>query len=194
MSSSKSDVGISVELPLAFGKSEAFTTDAIHHEILQLFDECAPGLRRYVRSCGLSADAADDVVQDAFVLLFRHLCLGRSRENLRGWLFHVSFRLALKQGDRVVRQQHRERAFDPQADEAVVDPMLDPEARLTARQQRRRLRSLLHALPWRERQCVALRAEGLRYRQIARVLGISLGSVAKALAYVATRVVNAGKE
>ena len=40
----------------------------------------------------------------------------------------------------------------------------------------------MQALPEQDRTCLALRAEGLRYREIARILGISLGSVADSLA------------
>jgi RNA polymerase sigma-70 factor (ECF subfamily) len=54
--------------------------------------------------------------------------------------------------------------------------------RLVDHERRRRLRSVLNALPQRERQCLHLRHDGLRYREIARVLGISLGAVAKLLA------------
>jgi DNA-directed RNA polymerase specialized sigma24 family protein len=39
-----------------------------------------------------------------------------------------------------------------------------------------------------------LRAEGLRYREIAGVLGISLGGVAKALAYAVLRLSNVAED
>jgi RNA polymerase sigma-70 factor (ECF subfamily) len=42
--------------------------------------------------------------------------------------------------------------------------------------------SVLSALSQRERQCLHLRHDGLRYREIAKVLGISLGAVAKSVA------------
>ena len=41
--------------------------------------------------------------------------------------------------------------------------------------------AVLNALPERDRHCVHLRGHGLRYRDIARVLGMSLGAVAKSL-------------
>jgi RNA polymerase sigma-70 factor (ECF subfamily) len=43
-------------------------------------------------------------------------------------------------------------------------------------------------LPQRDRACLALRAEGFRYREIADILGISLGSVAASMANVARKV------
>ena len=43
----------------------------------------------------------------------------------------------------------------------------------------------------RDRQCLFLRAEGLRYRDIARTLDLSLGGVAKSLGRTMTRLTNA---
>jgi len=39
----------------------------------------------------------------------------------------------------------------------------------------------VRALPEQDRCCLSLRAEGLRYREIAEVVGISIGSVAASL-------------
>ena len=44
--------------------------------------------------------------------------------------------------------------------------------------------------PDRDRRCLLLRAEGLRYRDIAGTLGMSLGGVAKSLARSIARLVN----
>lgn len=145
-----------------------------------LFDECAPAVRRYVRSCGIAPDVADDIVQEAFVALFQHLRKGGGRENLRGWLMQVGYRHALKHRQRESRRSRWQLPWDVKA-ERVSDPGDGPEAAIAATQDQRRLRAVLKALPERDRQCVCLRAEGLRYRDIAKVLGISLGAVAKSL-------------
>ncbi len=39
----------------------------------------------------------------------------------------------------------------------------------------------MRALPEQDRACLALRAEGIRYREIAEILGVSLGTVALSL-------------
>ena len=41
--------------------------------------------------------------------------------------------------------------------------------------------SVVQALPEQSRWCLYLRAEGLRYREIAEVLGMSLGAVSLSL-------------
>ena len=69
---------------------------AIQEDVLALFDECGPGVRRYVASFNLGRPATEDVVQDVFLALFRHLSLGRPTTNLKGWLFQVAHNLALR--------------------------------------------------------------------------------------------------
>ncbi len=149
-------------------------------EVLFLFDSCGPSLLRYVRSLGVEPAAAQDVAQEVFLALFHHLRLGRPRENLKGWLFKVAHNLALKHRLKLKRSEAGF-VFDVDLAARVVDPSLDPEQRLAEEQRHRRLQAVMRALPERDRQCLNLRAEGLRYRDIAEVLGISLGSVAKSV-------------
>jgi RNA polymerase sigma-70 factor (ECF subfamily) len=165
----------------------------VQAEVLRLYDACAPGLRRYVRSCGLAPEAAEDVVHEAFLALFRHLSRGGAAHNLRGWLVRVSYRQALKHRERVARRYRQELTLDDR-DVGLVDPAPDPLSGLTTQQTRRRLQAVYRALPARERQCLTLRAEGLRYRDIAHTLGISLGSVAKSMARAAARLSTVVKE
>jgi RNA polymerase sigma-70 factor (ECF subfamily) len=164
----------------------------IEQDVMVLFDRCAPPLLRYVSSFGLRNEEAEDVVQEVFLSLFRHLRLGRSRSHLRGWLFRVAHNLALRQRTTLQRRQAN-RSWDDTAAAGRADPSPDPEARLAQAERRQRLTSVLQALPERDRQCIVLRAEGLRYREIAAALGMSLGSVAKSLTRSITRLVNANE-
>jgi RNA polymerase sigma-70 factor (ECF subfamily) len=78
--------------------------------------------------------------------------------------------------------------------DAQADSALNPEQQAAAAQRQMRLQSLVRALPEQDRCCLALRAEGLRYREIAEILGISLGSVAGSLARSLHRIARADKE
>jgi RNA polymerase sigma-70 factor, ECF subfamily len=152
----------------------------LHGEILSWFEECHKPLLRYVLSFGLSVHDAEEVAQEVFLALFRHFRLQRSRENVRGWLFRVAHNLALK------RRQANQKcpvasAPDRMVVEARPDPELNPEELLAFKQQQQRLLAVLCALPQDDQCCLRLRAEGLRYREIAAVLGISLGSVSTSL-------------
>ncbi len=63
-----------------------------------------------------------------------------------------------------------------------MDSAANPEEAAVHSQTAERLLAVVRALPEQDRQCLFLRAEGLRYREIAGVLDISLGSVSISLA------------
>jgi RNA polymerase sigma-70 factor (ECF subfamily) len=155
----------------------------LEREVVALFDEMRGRILRYTLGFGLPVSDAEEIVQDVFLSLFQHLRRGKDRSAVRAWLFRVAHNLALKRrlagsrvatcsitGDEESRPTH------------VVDPALNPEDRLVLRQRRERLQSVLSALSETDRRCLCLRAEGLRYREISDVLGISLGGVANSLA------------
>jgi RNA polymerase sigma-70 factor (ECF subfamily) len=181
-----------LELPLpAVLRDEGTSLEATQRDVLALYDEHAPRLLRYARSFGLSGACAEDVVQDAFVALFRHLVLDRPRHSLIGWLFRVTRNLALKR-----RRATGAPSIDTVADlliERLVDPADTPEERLELRERSRRLRSVVRALAPRDRQCIYLRWEGLSYRDIAGTLGMSLGAVAKSLTRAFGRLASADR-
>src|ERR1700685_3214528 len=84
-----------------------------------LFGELRKPLLRYMRCLGLSADDAQDVVQDAFLSLHRHLSAGGSRENIRAWLFRVAHNQARN------RQTSYDRRFSASLDDAGAERALD---------------------------------------------------------------------
>ena len=176
-----------VPLDLAGRADDAALVADAEATVLRLFDAHAASLRRYVCHCGLSPDAADDVVQDAFVALFRHLRSGGNRDNLQGWLVQVCFRQALKARHRTARRSAQERSLEDGAYD-VADSEMSIEARLLTRHRQRWVAAVVKALPERDRQCVSMRAEGVTYRTIAQELGMSLGGVAKAIARAAARL------
>jgi RNA polymerase sigma-70 factor (ECF subfamily) len=149
-------------------------------EVLALYDELQGRLLRYAMSFGISRQDGEDVLQEVFLALFRHLQQGRPRENLPGWTYRTTHNLALKRRASL----HAERRA-PVADDAMDrcrDDSPGPEQDLLFRERQQRLRAVLHVLPENDQVCLRLRAEGCRYREIASIVGISLGSVAASLA------------
>ena len=59
-------------------------------EVLRLFAEEGTSLYRFSRSLVRTRDEAEDVVQETFLKLLRHLQGGGDRRNLRAWLFTVA--------------------------------------------------------------------------------------------------------
>lgn len=179
------------DLALA-GAGAAFRTkpSRVEMEVMELFEEFRNPLQRYALSLGLPVHDAEEVVQEVFLSLFRHLQLQRSRRNLRGWIFRVAHNLALKQ--RFANQRSRVRAAaDEGATEGHFDPSPNPEEVWSSEQRRQRLLAVVRALPENDQGCLRLRAEGLRYREIAAALGMSLGAVSISLTRSLARLVRA---
>lgn len=171
-----------LQFPLAEVESSSARISSPVEEVVGLFDELRDRLLRYLLSLGLSAHDGEDVIQESFLLLFQHLQRGKSRENLRGWIFRVSRNLALKRLAANRRGLQDLVEFDGDLANQVRDRNPDPEEQLASNQRQRILLAVVRALPEQDRSCLYLRSEGLRYREIAEVMGISLGSVAASMA------------
>ncbi|HEX4486889.1 MAG TPA: sigma-70 family RNA polymerase sigma factor [Terriglobales bacterium] len=156
--------------------------------MIGLFDELRDSLFRYSLAFRLPPHDCEDVIQEVFLALFKHLQQGRSRRNLRGWIFRVTHNLALKRCYDSRRQQQQVDST-PASEPADIAP--NAEEQLVLNERRLRLISVFDALPDEDRYCLRLRAEGLRYREIAEVLGISLGSVSQYLTRSLARLARA---
>lgn len=162
-----------IAVPLA-GVSHADGPTPLEAEVTHLFDELRLPLMRYLSSFGLAAQDSEEVVQEAFLALFVHLRDGKPRTNLQAWLFRVAHNLGLKRCLSNRRQPVSEEA-------APADSAMNPEQLAVSSQRHQRLLSVVRALAEQDRRCLYLRAEGLRYREIVDVLGMSLGAVAQSL-------------
>ena len=175
-----------LDLPLGVGESVApAALDDARQTVLLLFDAHRGGVHRYVRALGVTDRDGDDIVQEVFLALFDHVARGRDRSNLRGWIFKVAHNIALRHRAREARRRRLRSLLEPRP---VFDSTPTPEDRYLSGQRQARLLAVVDALPARDRRCLQLRAEGLRYREISRVLGISLGSVANSLARALARL------
>jgi len=175
--------------PVLRTKSEADfrrSRERLDEEVVRLFEQFRSPLLRYLASCGLAFPDGEEVIQEVFLWLFRHLQCGKSRENLPGWLFRVAHNLALKRRHRI-RRSFEARA-EAIAEDKVVDQGPSPEEQVVSTQTQKRLLSVVSALPEQDRRCLSLRAEGLRYREIAAILGMSLGAVSLSLARSLARI------
>jgi len=154
---------------------------ALEADVVDLFDVLRVPLLRYLASLGLSVQDGEEIVQEAFLALFQHLRRNGARDNLRAWVFRVAHNLGLKRRSRAVRA----------ADvgwEWLSDPAPGPEEQFFRSETQRRVLAVVRALPERDRRCLMLRAEGLRYREISGTLSMSLGAVSMSLARSLARI------
>jgi RNA polymerase sigma-70 factor (ECF subfamily) len=145
-------------------------------EALRWFDELRDPLRRYLMCAGAGPADADEAVQESFLRLYQHLKKSGDLSNLRGWVFQVARNYVRDQ-----RKSARHRRTVP-LDDAMeregrfADPRGSPEHCALGGERTRRLRAAIEKLPAEQRECMLLRASGLRYREIAEVLGINISS------------------
>jgi RNA polymerase sigma-70 factor, ECF subfamily len=159
--------------------------DRAAEEVTALFDQFRGPLLRYLSSFRLDHADAEEIVQEVFLSLFQHLGGGKPLPSPAGWIFRVAHNLAVRQTNRARRTCTLDTA--PQSGE-IADGAFNPEDQFAHSEIRRRLMGVVNALSQVDRQCIYLRSEGVRYRDIAAILGISLGSVAASLARSLARV------
>lgn len=193
MSDSHNDLALPA-YPLAQPATERERETAhLQQEVTALFGQLRSHLLRYLLAFGSTACDAEEIVQEVFLALFRHLEAGKPRTNLRAWVFKVAHNLALKH--RYSSTHAREQNIEEHTAEGRewADPSPNPEEQAQHNQRRRLLRSVLRALPEQDQWCLSLRAEGLRYREIADVLGVSLGAVSLSLTRSLSRLSRADR-
>lgn len=167
-----------MNIPVSLELLAARLPSALEEEVAQLFEQNHRPLFRYLLSLGLAAQDAEEIAQETFLALFQHLRNGKPRDNLRGWIFRVGHNQALKLRERILR---RGPAAGVDQVETHRDPTPNPEELALSNQRQRRLSAVMQALREQDQACLSLRAEGLRYREIAEVLGLSVGSVSLSL-------------
>ena len=137
----------------------------------QLFDEHATGLFRLARLMLHRIDEAEDVVQETFLKLTAHLGAGRPLPNARAWLFTVAAHACRD------RQRTRWR-WVPWLPELDHRPSLQTADAIDAASP---VLDAIRALRPRDRLLIALRAQGLGYREIATAARIRPASVGRLL-------------
>jgi RNA polymerase sigma-70 factor (ECF subfamily) len=147
-----------------------------------------PAYRVAYRLLGHEADALD-AVQDGFIKALTHLNGFQGRSAFKTWLMRVVSNAALDLGRQ--RGRHELVSLDlanGKAKDCEAAPE-DPARGLEQADLRRLLQQALQALPEAQRRTFVLHADGeLSYREVAEVLGISIGTVMSRLYYARQRL------
>jgi DNA-directed RNA polymerase specialized sigma24 family protein len=137
--------GDSLSFPLPLSRLEPDSCEATN-----LYRELRKPLLRYLVCLGLSADEEQDVVQDAFLSLHRHLASDGSQENIRSWRFRVAHNGARN------RQHSYDRRFgkplDLDLDSIAVEAT--PEQVVLEKEKLHRLGKAILLLTESERECL----------------------------------------
>ncbi len=143
-----------------------------------IFEELRTPLLRYLVSLGLRLDEAQDLVQEVFLRLHQHLLSDGARDNLRSWIFRVAHNEAVNLHKSGFKRAFRRAVNWCYALEDRIYPGADPEQIALESERLSRLTAAVRRLPEVQRNCLNLRTAGLRFREIAIVLGLSTTTVA----------------
>ncbi len=140
-------------------------------DVFNRIEQEIPRLRRYARALTRDPSAADDLVQDCLARALAKAHLWQEGTDLRAWLFTILH----NQYVNTVRRSVREGTVVEVSD---TEPSLVVPAVQTKRLELRDLERALAKLPAEQRQVLLLVGmEGLRYEEVAEILGVPVGTV-----------------
>ena len=156
-------------------------TLSLEQKVGELFELLRDPIYLYLKAVIGNSAEAEDMTQDTFLVLYRALHSGRSIDNVRLWLFRVAHNLAFKERERAEHYRETDVRTWDELRELLADPGLNPEQRILQTERFERLHAAMAWLSPQEWQCLHLRAEGFRYREIGEILGINTKSAAEFL-------------
>jgi len=158
----------------------------VRRQVEQIYIETRASLASYLRYLGLSDAQAQESLQEVYLRLYQALLRGDEIEHKKAWIFRV----AHNEG---VKTRKRDKALYAEEPDwsRFVHPSDSPERMLLDREKMARLKEALATLSPQQRHCLYLRAEGLRYREIADTLDIGVSSVNEFLRRALARLAEA---
>jgi len=164
------------KLPVSEDEILHFPDMSADELVLSHYDAEHRSLRRYLAYLGVADANAQEIVQETFLKLHVHLLGKGNRQNLKGWLYRVAHNLA--KGQQSSSWHRRTDSMDaPRGSVPERSHPETPESLLLSRERDQRFRQAMERLSSAQRACLALRAEGFKYREIAEVLELSPSTV-----------------
>lgn len=140
-------------------------------EISRRIEAEIPRLRRYARALTRDVASADDLVQDCLTRALGKLHLWQEGTDLRAWLFTILHNQFVNQVRRAVRE-------GAAVGLSETEPLLTRAPHQGRSLELRDLERALTKLPDEQRVVILLVGlEGMRYEEVAEVLGVPVGTV-----------------
>lgn len=133
-----------------------------------------PALSRLAASYTNTLSDRDDLLQEIAFAIWQALPRFRGECSERTFAFRIAHNRAITH---LSRSRAQASGSIEEEELEVADPGPGPETDLAQRQRALRLRQAVHRLPVAYRQAIMLTLEGLNYREISEVLGISESNV-----------------
>jgi RNA polymerase sigma-70 factor, ECF subfamily len=167
--------------PVTVIGQEGQWTLKLEEQITRLFDGLRAPVCRYLLCLGVNSADADEIIQETFLRLYRHLHAGGREDNIRGWVFRVAHNISINELRRRKHVVLSEPERWAELSLSNIDPAPGPEELLLRKEKALRVCAAISMLSAQQKQCLYLRAEGFRYREIAEILGVTISTVAESL-------------
>ena len=187
--SERSNDGIlSLNLSMDTTRTDDQRTVRLEEQIARLYEELRQPLFRYLLCMRIAPDEAEEVIQESFLRLYKHLHDGGREDNLRGWVYRVAHNLSSsrRKGRKFLADTSPE--FWQQISLSASDPSLGPEELLLRKEKMMRLHRDISRLSELQQNCIRLRVEGCRYQEIAKILSVTTSTVAGSLRHAIERL------
>jgi RNA polymerase sigma-70 factor (ECF subfamily) len=154
------------------GESETLDRANLKQQFDSILAAHGPALSRLAGSYTNTLSDRDDLLQDIVFAIWQALPRFRGESSERTFIFRIAHNRAITHLSRT-----KEQKVDPLEEIELRDPAPGPESDYSHRQKTEKLRTAVRGLPLAYRQVITLTLEGLGYREIANVLGISESNV-----------------
>jgi RNA polymerase sigma-70 factor (ECF subfamily) len=158
-------------------------SNSLHDRVTRIYEDARDDVFRYLITLGLAPPQAQEVTHDVFLRLYVEM-KKIEIQNPRAWIFRVAHNLGLQ----IRAREDISQPFDPGLEEKLRDQDQTPELGVLERERMLALHKAVESLSPQQRQCLRLRAQGLRYHEIAATVGISISSVSEFLQRAITRL------
>ena len=153
---------------------EAIAAHRSREAFAELFEHFAPRLKSYLMRLGTDAAAAEEVVQEAMVMVWRKAeSFDRRQANASTWIFTIARN---KRIDRLRRERRPE--LDPNDPALVPDPEPQADRSVEARQSRHRILAAMENLPVEQSDLIRMAYfDDKSHAEIAAETDLPLGTV-----------------
>ncbi len=144
------------------------------------FDELVNEYKKriYYLAYSLTSNHADalDLSQEAFIKVYKSIHKFRGRSSFYTWLYRITVNICLNHLKR--ESKKKEVSFDERIEVAQVDWWSNPKKALENKELQEDLTKAIDSLPPQQKTVFTLRhLEGLPHKEIASILGCSIGNV-----------------
>ncbi|MBN2359698.1 MAG: sigma-70 family RNA polymerase sigma factor [Deltaproteobacteria bacterium] len=175
--------GLLCIMPLELANGQAGTLDQVAEgsevaDVARWFDRHGPFLLRVVTRLVGDAAAAEDIVQETFLVAHRRHREVQSYQNIRAWLYRVAANLVRHQRRSLARRLRLEQALISAREEPHGGASQSPLAVVESSRRRQQVRECVARLPHKQREVFVLfELEGVEGTAISQLLGIPENTV-----------------